>query len=100
MDDSDNTEPDDHEHTHDTSSRRSFLRRLGVTFAAAVGAGTLAKAAFATLNQCCYNCSSCGQCDTFHPEKCYCLCDCGSSGSYCWTVSTGCLTGGCVGCPC
>jgi len=79
-------------------SRRRFLRQLGVTLAAAIGVGALASSASALLSQCCKDCNQCGQCDT---GKCFCFCDCtGVSDSYCWTAAQGCLSGGCVQCPC
>jgi hypothetical protein len=77
------------------SSRKRFLRQLGMTLAAAIGAGTFAKSAFA-FNNCCKNCASCGTCS----GGCWCFCDCSGAGtqSYCSTVS--CLSAGCVTCPC
>jgi hypothetical protein len=82
-----------------TTSRGKFLKRLGVTLAAAIGvAGALASSALATPGQCCKDCGQCGSCGS---GKCYCFCDCsGISQSYCWTASQGCLSSGCVSCPC
>jgi hypothetical protein len=68
------------------TSRRRFLRSVGVTLLAAVGAGALAKSAFAIEGQCCRDCS-CGTC----MDGCYCTCDCGSAGTYCYTGSGGCI---------
>ena len=82
-----------------TTSRGRFLKRLGLTLAAAVGvAGALASSAFATTGQCCKDCGRCNSCGS---GKCYCFCDCSGIGSsYCWTASQGCLSSGCVSCPC
>lgn len=82
-----------------TTSRGRFLKRLGLTLAAAVGvAGALASSALATPGQCCKDCGQCGSCGS---GKCYCFCDCSGIGqSYCWTASQGCLSSGCVSCPC
>lgn len=85
-----------------TSTRGSFLKRLGVTMAAAVGvAGVFASRAFADPNRCCKDCAQCGSnCDPNDSNKCYCHCDCSGIGaSYCWTQPQGC-TSGCVNCPC
>jgi hypothetical protein len=80
-------------------SRRRFLKQLGVTLVTAVGAGVLAKNAFAAEGTCCRDCS-CGSC----ANGCYCRCDCGGAGSYCYTVLAGCIdfgAGSCSKlCPC
>jgi hypothetical protein len=79
------------------SSRKRFLRQIGVTMLAAVGAGALARSAFAT-NNCCAN-SSCGVCQTSQGNGLYCFCSCPGGGSYCSSI---CIIGGsgCVMCPC
>lgn len=83
------------------TGRKRFLRQLGVTLIAAVGAGALAEAAFANPGQCCPDCSRCGTCAG--GTGCYCYCDCtGISSSYCWNLDNpGCRTNStCVSCPC
>lgn len=90
------------EQPEEKTSRKRFLRQVGMTLLAAIGAGALAEAAFANPGQCCYDCGGCGGCSTPDaPNGCYCRCDCtGISQSYCWNYYTGCLSGGCVSCPC
>jgi hypothetical protein len=80
------------------TSRTRFLKQLGVTLAAAVGAGVFAGRARATPGQCCYNCG-CGGCGG---SNCYCHCDCtGIGDSYCLTSNAGCLASGhCISCGC
>jgi hypothetical protein len=86
-------ETDPQEAAESRSSRVKFLRRLGVTLAAGVGAATFASVAHAA-GRCCHDCS-CGTCQ----GGCRCFCNCGGIGdSYCWTSV--CLASGCVGCPC
>jgi len=86
----------------ETSTRGSFLKRLGMTLAAGVGvAAAFASAAFAEPLKCCRDCS-CGTC-TDVANGCRCRCDCSGIGkSYCWTEGPGtpCLGSGCVNCPC
>jgi hypothetical protein len=80
-------------------SRTRFLRRLGVTLAVAVGAGVLAKPAFAVGN-CCRDCNRCVSCGE---SACYCWCNCSGTGTgdYCWEVPAGCLVAQhCIQCPC
>jgi hypothetical protein len=90
------TEPSDEQRT----SRGRFLKRMGVFVAAAVGAGTLAKSAFAN-GVCCWN-SSCPTCGVDGSPGHQCLCPCGGGNDYCWSLS--CFkdsTGGCLSsCPC
>jgi hypothetical protein len=76
----------DSEQNEKRSSRSRFLRQLGVTMAAAVGAGALAARASAFPGDCCYDCS-CGTCN----GGCWCRCDCGTF-TYCMTHSDGCRT--------
>lgn len=71
------------------TTRRRFIRQLGMTLAAAVGAGVLAKSAFAVEGDCCRDCG-CGSC----AGGCYCRCDCGAGGTYCYTVIAGCIQSG------
>lgn len=89
--------------TEKRTSRGRFLRQVGVTLAAAVGAGKLASAAFALGGNCCsssgdpHNCGSCGT------GRQYCFCDCTAAGtpSYCYQAASGCLAvGHCTPCPC
>lgn len=74
--------------------RGRFLRQIGLTLAAAVGAGALASNAYATLN-CCparpeNNCPTCPQGNKF-----YCVCT-GISENYCICASgTDCYSGPC-----
>lgn len=73
-------------------TRKWLLRQLGVTVAAAVGVGALAKAAFATVD-CCVD-ARCGSCTTIHGEPgIYCSCDAAGG---CTQI---CLSSGCTGCP-
>ncbi|MGE5105758.1 MAG: hypothetical protein ACM3NZ_13490 [Betaproteobacteria bacterium] len=81
------------------TTRPRFLRQLGVTLATAVGAGILARTAFAAEGQCCRDCDNCGHCGG---DSCWCTCQC-SSGNYCFTgVGAACIApnGGCITCPC
>jgi len=81
------------------STRGRFLKRVGMTLAAAVGvAAAYAAPAYAAGN-CCKDCGRCGTCAS---GKCFCWCDCSAVGgqSYCWTAQSGCLSSGCVPCPC
>jgi hypothetical protein len=83
-----------------TTSRVRFLRQVGVTLAAAVGAGALASAAKASGNCCAtsgdpHGCGSCGTGKQF----CWCNCSAAGTNSYCWPG--GCVTiGNCIACPC
>jgi hypothetical protein len=82
------------------TGRMRFLKQLGVTLAAAVGAGAFASAARATAGLCCRDCSRCPSCGT---GQCYCYCDCTGIGeSYCLTTPSGCFALGhsCVTCGC
>jgi peroxiredoxin len=90
---------DDERAAEPHSSRGQFLKRLGITLAAGVGvAAALASSARAGSGQCCIDCGTCGSCGG---TNCFCFCDCSGIGkSYCWTASQGCLSSGCVGCPC
>jgi hypothetical protein len=86
----------DEKEQNERTSRSRFLRQLGVTLAAAVGAGALAARANAFPGDCCINCG-CGSCD----GGCYCFCDCSGIGqSYCLQHSSGCVSQGCTICPC
>jgi hypothetical protein len=90
----------DGEQNEKKSSRSRFLRQLGVTLAAAVGAGALAARANAYPGECCRDCN---QCNTCGDGGCYCWCDCtGISQSYCMTFSDGCRGShqACTICPC
>lgn len=81
------------------TSRRRFLKQLGVTLAVALGAGALAESAFAA-GQCCRNCNACGGCGG---TSCYCYCDCSGIGeSYCFVADAGCVAqgSGCIRCGC
>lgn len=82
-----------------TTTRTRFLKQLGATLAAAVGAGIFVSAASAVVGQCCKDCAHCGGCGG---NNCYCQCDCTGipPGSYCMTNPTGCLASGCIRCPC
>jgi hypothetical protein len=81
-----------------STSRRRFLRRLGVTLGVAVGAAAFAQPAFA-LGNCCRDCADCGECQGPNGVGCWCACMCPTN-SYCW-VSGQCLqTQTCVQCPC
>lgn len=84
------------EGTENRRSRKRFLKQLGVALAAAIGFGALASSAYAAGN-CCYD-PSCGDCTGGK----YCFCDCSAAGepSYCFTQPPGCVTTGCVQCPC
>lgn len=87
------------EESEDRIGRARFLKRVGATLAAAVGAGALASRARATAGQCCRNCN----CPSCGPTRCYCFCDCSGIGeSYCWTAGQACLDAaqGCITCPC
>lgn len=80
------------------TSRIRFLKQLGMTLAVGVGAAAaFARPAFAAGN-CCRDCS-CGSCGG---GNCYCFCDCSAvqTQSYCYTQPAGCLSTGCVQCPC
>jgi hypothetical protein len=77
------------------STRRRFMKQMGVTLAAAAGFGAFASRAFATFGQCCENCLQCAGCSSSH---CFCLCDCGADGSYCATALA--CQAGCQMCPC
>jgi hypothetical protein len=80
------------------TSRKHFLRRLGITLAVAVGAGTFVQSAFAVSN-CCTACADCTACWNGY-WGCLCSCQCPDGNSYCW-VSGPCLdTQTCVQCPC
>lgn len=73
-------------------SRKWFVRQIGVTLMAALGAGALAKTAFATVN-CCVD-ASCGSCTTINGQPgIYCSCDAAGG---CTQI---CLSSGCTGCP-
>jgi hypothetical protein len=74
--------------TETPTSRGRFLKRLGVTVAAAVGAGALAKNAFAS-ELCCAN-SSCGSCSGGF----FCSCSCSGCVAICLAP------GQCTACPC
>lgn len=83
-------------------NRGRFLRQVGVTLAAAMGAGALASHAFAAPGQCCEE-PGCGECDrcggTETNPACICYCDCtGISESYCWPDH--CVDNTCIPCPC
>jgi hypothetical protein len=83
------------------TSRRRFLKQLGVTVAAAFGAvSAMAATARAASGNCCRNCDECGNIFCAQNE-CHCLCDCGGS-SYCWTGPGSCRAEGAggVSCPC
>ncbi|MEX2646211.1 MAG: twin-arginine translocation signal domain-containing protein [Gaiellaceae bacterium] len=65
------------------TNRRKFLRGVGVTLAAAIGAAALSGKAHAIINECCYdpiNCPSCPgtqvpyfcNCDPFEDDYCIC----------------------------
>lgn len=61
-------------------SRKKFMRRVGVTVAAALGIGALLPASAFATNNCCRNATLCtGPCD---PNTTWYYCDCGTS-SYC-----------------
>lgn len=86
-------------------SRTRFLRQLGITLAAAVGAVTFARSAYAVDGNCCRNCSQCGTCLKNNQPGCYCYCDCSGSGTgtenYCYQTEAGCrLSQDCIPCPC
>jgi hypothetical protein len=78
-------------------TRRRFLRQLGVTVLAAVGAGALAQSAFA-VNNCCPS-DQCGTCQANGIPGKFCFCNCSGVGttSYC---TNDCVTGSCISCPC
>jgi hypothetical protein len=76
-------------------NRRRFVRRIGVTLAAAAGVSALLPGKALAFNNCCPNNTQCsGTCGTgfilFY-------CDCGGGGqSYCTChANTGCYMGGC-----
>jgi hypothetical protein len=80
------------------TSRSRFLRQLGTTLVAAVGAGVFAKAAFATVD-CCWdpNCNSCTTSSGTPGHNCSCDCAGGCVNGYrCFPDSIG----GCTACPC
>jgi hypothetical protein len=60
------------------SSRRTFLRRMGLTLAAGLGVLAIPARAKATTGQCCPR-DSCGPCTNTIPF----YCDCGGPDSYC-----------------
>jgi hypothetical protein len=91
----------DEKEQNERTSRSRFLRQLGVTLAAAVGAGALAARAKAFPGDCCYDCG-CGGCTPPQGGSgCYCWCDCSGIGqSYCLQHSSGCVSQGCTICAC
>lgn len=86
--------------TAQRSSRRSFLRAVGVTALAVVGAGVFTRSAFASGN-CCYDACKCGA-GSCPSGECQCYCDCTGTGtgSYCTTDSGHCISSSCIQCPC
>jgi len=74
--------------TEKPTSRRRFIKQLGMTVAAVVGAGALAKNAFASP-LCCYD-TSCPSCPGGH----YCRCSCPGCVAACLAP------GNCIPCPC
>lgn len=82
------------------TSRHRFLRQLGMTAAAAIGAGAFARSIFAASGNCCPN-SSCGTCQANGKSGMFCYCDCSRVGSQSYCTSD-CITsgGGCQSCPC
>lgn len=76
-------------------SRRRFVRRLGLTLAAAAGVSALLPGKALAFNNCCPNSTQCsGTCD---PGYILFYCDCGGGGqSYCTChQNNGCYMGGC-----
>lgn len=82
-----------------TSTRGSFLKRLGITLAAGVGvAAAFASGALADPNRCCTDCAQCGN-QGCAGTACHCHCDCSGIGeSYCWFAGP--CTTSCINCPC
>ncbi len=98
------SESDNQNESTSRTNRVRFLKQLGVTLAAALGAGAFASAARANAGQCCRNCPQCGPCvKSGWTSPCYCFCDCtGIGSSYCLFSGTGCrgFGEGCIACGC
>lgn len=74
--------------------RGRFIRQIGLTLAAAVGAGALAPNAYAVLNCCRQNCMTCT--DPNFPNSYFCTCTgIGSDYCTCSHLSANCYSGPC-----
>jgi hypothetical protein len=78
-----------------TSNRKAFVKKIGVTLAAAFGAMAYPAIARAALQCCPSDQAHCGSCPPDLPQQYHC--DCGAAGGYCACrqSNTGCFPAPC-----